>query len=232
MLYGGKALTSSAPLDGRTWLELDEGATVAIRHAVTGRDLSLSGPASVLPCVAGEEEVLLARGTLRASHGLGARPGAEVLLATPLGNVRYADAALDLRLSDKKLEVEVRTGSARLDPAGASRLTGKRELGPRSKASVSGRADPALLVKECEAKAKLAGERARAVLTRNAEGPSLGERAAAHVEARRQARGACMTAAAATALAEEADRAPLRARVAAAERLWKAIPAQIPAGKP
>src|SRR5690606_25844912 len=68
-------------LDGSTWLSLAAGTRVGVRHALSAREYAVSGPARVLPCRAGREEVVLAQGQLRASPGAGARPGAMVLVA-------------------------------------------------------------------------------------------------------------------------------------------------------
>ena len=61
-------LVNGAPLDGLTWLELAPGAKLALRHTKSARELELSGPALVLPCAGGEEEVLLTRGKIGRAH--------------------------------------------------------------------------------------------------------------------------------------------------------------------
>ncbi len=65
------------------------GASISLRHTQTTREFKLIGPASVLPCRAGSEQLLLAAGQLTTSANLGVRPGAEVLIATPQGTIRY-----------------------------------------------------------------------------------------------------------------------------------------------
>ena len=55
-------------------------------------------------------------GATLTSANLGVRPGAEVLIATPLGAVRYGDAALDLSLDAQGLRVRVKQGEAWVEP--------------------------------------------------------------------------------------------------------------------
>jgi hypothetical protein len=217
-----RAVTAGQSLDGRTWLELGKGAKLSLRHSRSARELELTGPATVLPFALGEEQVLLAEGTLQSSRGPGARPGAEVLVATPLGSVRYADAALEIRALGRRLEVRVRSGTARINPAEGAIQRDKLGFGPKSKAVVVGNLRPEALVLACESSATDAEALARKVGA--GDGGKLGQRAAAHVEARRKARSTCATATAASALAAEPERSKLFARVAAADRRWRAIP--------
>ena len=80
----GRPLRVGDTVDG-TPLELAAGARLHLVHGASARAWSLEGPARLLPCEAGAEELVLARGTLRAEPGSGVRPGAEVWIGTPYG---------------------------------------------------------------------------------------------------------------------------------------------------
>jgi hypothetical protein len=182
--------------------------------------------------------VLLARGTVTVGGGMGARPGAEVSLATPVAVVRYADAELTLRLDEKQLKVEVRAGQAELDapaggPGAAPRKALKSPLRGKDKLLVPlGKPDVAQLMARCQEAAELAAQTARKVGEKSAPEP-LGERAQAHVRARRAARAACTIAAAATGLvADPAAASRFWADAERWEELWETIPRPAPAQGP
>ena len=111
------ALASGAQLDGSEWVSLAKGASLTLKHTDSGRELALAGPALFRACRRGREQVLLAKGKVTVGSGMGSRPGAEVLIATPLGGVRYGDADFTLTLTDKQLSVEVRAGQVDVDSA-------------------------------------------------------------------------------------------------------------------
>jgi hypothetical protein len=230
-LGSDQLLKSAGTLDGRTWLELDKGARMTLRHSRSGRELVVTGPGLVLACRDGEEQFLLAKGGIDTTMGPGARPGAEVLVATPLGTVRYGDASAEIRATGRRVDILARAGMVTLEAASGAKLKGPARLVPKSKATITGNPAPEALVEACEELAKQAEGLARDVISGSGAGPdggpggkSLGERAAAHVTARQKARGACTTASAAAVLAPEADRAGLMRRVAAADQRWKAVP--------
>lgn len=223
-LESRRVVRSGSPLDGRAWVELGKDAKLALRHARSARELLVTGPALLLPCVHGEEQVLLAEGRLETTSGPGARPGAEVTVASPLGSVRYADATLEIRASGRRLVVSSRAGTAEVEAAPGTKLQGKPRLEPKQKLTVVGEPKPERLVEACEKAATEAGNRAQEVLAGGDAGKSLGERAAAHVQARQAARGICSVASAAAATAKEPERARLLARVAAADGRWRAVP--------
>ncbi len=227
---GDTPLASGELLDGETWVSLGKDASVALKHTATGRELSISGPALFRACRRGREQVLLARGKVEAGGGMGARPGAEVLIATPLAVVRYGEAELSLVLDDKKLSLTVRAGQVEVEPQPEkpgkplkSPLTGNAKL-----TLPLGKPDPSALMALCKQAAEAAEASARRVGDRNAPEP-LGERAQAHVRARKLARGACTVAAAATGLvADPAERAGLWADAVRWEGLWETIPRRPP----
>jgi hypothetical protein len=219
---GGTAVKKHDSLDDAPWLSLGEGASVGVKHARTAREVRLVGPGLVMPCYRHGESFLLSRGTLRATPGAGARPGAEVLVATPHGMVRYADAALDVVVRDRSLEVTVRSGSAVFD--------GPEPSAPRSirpgKAFVHDGTRPSVktLVESCTHAAQAASDAASRVKERGARGKTLGERAARHFHARRVARKACGIAATAVGPPSKSSEATASwAALDAAERLWRGL---------
>lgn len=220
---GELELSTGAALDGAEWVTLEKGGSLTLKHSGSGRELSVAGPALFRACRRGREQLLLARGKVTGGGGVGARPGAEVSIATPIAAVRYADAELTVSLDDKQLSVVVRSGQVELDSASAGAL--KSPLRGKDKWVVPlGKPDAAELLARCQAAAEAAEASARRVGDRSAPEP-LGERAQAHVRARKAARSACTVAAAATGLvADPAARAGLWAEAARWEGLWESVP--------
>jgi hypothetical protein len=223
-------LVAGALLDGEAWVSLAKDASVALKHTASGRELTVSGPALFRACRRGREQVLLARGKVEAGTGMGSRPGAEVLIATPVAAVRYGEAELSLVLDDKKLSLNVRAGQVEVDPQ--PERPGKpikSPLNAKDKLALSlGKPDPVALMAACKAAAEAAEASARRVGDRSAPEP-LGERAQAHVRARKLARVACTVAASATGLvADPAVSAGLWADAVRWEGLWETIPHRPP----
>ena len=224
----GSPLAASAVLDGEHWVELAAGSSVALRHTQTSREFRLIGPGHALPCRDGSEQILLADGQLSTSATLGVRPGAEVLIATPEGVVRYGDAALDLEFGSKGLRVRVKQGEAWVEPEERGNPRFKNPVRSGAEARISrSPAKPQALLDVCESAALAAEASARRVLHGEGAGgsDSLGARAAAHMRERAKARTACAIAAAAT-LGERdpAIRQRLSATVAHADALWQSVP--------
>lgn len=188
-------------LTGAAWLDLPASIELSLKHTETTRELSLIGPGRFLACPAGKESVVVARGTVSTTPGPGARAGAEVELATPLGLVHYSDAKLRLEVSDKALTLEVEQGAAALLP---SQRAGKPSEGtsvhaPKGHAKVEGRADAAALASECrQAEARISEQQSSAGA---AVGSARGAWAASMFEARRASRFACSIALAASGIA-------------------------------
>ncbi len=220
---GDAALETGAELDGAEWVSLEPGASLTLKHSASGRELSVAGPALLRPCRRGREQLLLARGKVTGGGGVGARPGAEVSIATPVAAVRYGDAEVIVSVDDKQLSVAVRRGQVELD-SGSERAL-KSPLRAKDKLAVPlGKPDVAQLLARCQAAAEEAEATARRVGDRSAPEP-LGERAQANVRARKAARSACTVAAAATGLvADPAERASLWAEAARWEGLWETVP--------
>ncbi|HYQ17730.1 MAG TPA: hypothetical protein VEQ58_18280, partial [Polyangiaceae bacterium] len=223
---GEVALRSGAEVDGSEWVRLGAGASLTLKHTVSGREIALAGPALFRACRRGREQVLLAKGKVQGGSGMGSRPGAEVLIATPIAAVRYGDADYTLVLDDKKLTVEVRTGQVEVDAATDKPPPGlKSALRAKDKLSLPlGKPDAASLMARCKAAAENAEATARRVGDRSAPEP-LGERAQLHVRARKAARAACTVAAATTGLvADPSAAAGLWAEAARWEGLWETVP--------
>jgi len=213
-----------APIDGRTWLTLGEGAEVALRHGVSAREFELRGPGRFLPCRGGLEQVLVSDGRVKSVPGTGLRPGGEFLLATPLGSVTYGDADLDANVGPSSFELELRRGElvAELSPGAAGYPESGLEAGGRAK--IEGAVDPEKLMNACESAAKDAADAARRVLSA-ADKEQLGKQAASQLVVRRRARAVCAIAAA--GLAREPDpgkKTTLDERLVTAERAWRTVP--------
>jgi hypothetical protein len=229
---GGVALEDGALLDGSEWVALDGGASLSLKHTQTGRELTVAGPAMLRACRRGREQVLLARGTVTVGAGMGARPGAEVLLATPIGAAYYGDADFTLALDDKTLRVTVRAGQVELEGALPNKPL-KSPLRARDKLQVSlGKPDVASLLDRCQELARAAEQTALRVADRSSR-ESLGTRARSNVAARRAARLSCAIAASATGLVADPEaRAGYWAEAERWEALWESIPRQRPSQAP
>jgi hypothetical protein len=224
-------ITTSAPLDRAVWLDLAGKAVVAVKDTETGRELVFTGPGRIYPCVAGEERFYVARGGVRTTAAAGARPGAEVLVATPHGVVRYGDARLDIKVDPGAIAVRAHVGDAWFEiptPDGTGISEEKVAAGTRlERKGLS--VDVKALVGTCDATAKVAEERARVVLK---PGPSeqatpLGARAAEHMRARRSARFACALAAAALGTVENVgDRDAYDQALGRAEARFRGMPSK------
>jgi hypothetical protein len=224
---GDSGVVVGSLLDGDRWLTLASGATLSIKHTQSGRELELIGPATAMVCRRGAEQVLLAAGQVSTSSGMGARPGAEVLIATPTGTLRYGDAALDADLGPRALRVNVKQGEAWLEPEALGAPAFSNPLRPpKGRALLAARPlDTKKLLASCETAAKRAEAGARAVVAPGPDAGPLGERVAAHVKERAEARAACAVAAAATGLVSDpAERQSLWTAVTRWEGLWQSVP--------
>ena len=126
-LGSGHPLTQGERLAGNDSIELEAGSQLHFKHTSSGREWTVRGPARLVPCVEGEEEIILALGSLRAELGAGVRPGAEVLVGTPFGTVRYAHAQAEVVVSERALELTASAGEVWLEgaePAPELRVSG------------------------------------------------------------------------------------------------------------
>lgn len=231
---GGADPGSAAPALGEllpeTRLKLTPEEGLVVKSTVSGRELGLDGPLLAEVCPEGEEEVRLSFGSVRGFAGAGVRPGAEVLIATPLGVVRFNEANLKVEVAPaaERLSVTVTAGRAVFlaakEPrgdAGIEELTvaaGVPFVLARPAAPVSRLARD--LASWCARQADVVEQMARALL--HADAGELGTRAAEHVGARRLAWALCSSARAAAALDEERE-GPLLADIEKAEQKWKQL---------
>jgi hypothetical protein len=147
------------------------------------------------------------------------RPGSEVSVATPLGVVRYGDSKIEIEVSHGEKERLVATAwvsAATFVPAQGVRIEEGDEHGPAAAwTEVPMKAGVALvavrppvplprlvadLVHACTREMDAAVAALRALSEASSNGGDLGERAAAHVRARKRARAACESARAAAGL--------------------------------
>jgi hypothetical protein len=223
-LEGGGPLVSGALVDGSAWLELPDKSEVWLKHPPSGRELNVFGPGRVLACRAGREELLLASGKVTTSTGAGARPGAEVLIATPQAALRYGNAELVATTRDGKLALEVRAGETWVEAADPAAKLKTNPVRPKGKLSLRGKLGAEALIERCHVLAEAAAESARQVLSPKADS-GLGERAATQVRDRRSARAACSIAAAATGLvADPGERQRLWGLLERWDQVWQAVP--------
>lgn len=218
------AIVTMTPLDGASWLVLGERAELVVRHGESAREFSVRGPARVLPCRKGLEQVLLARGTFQSSKGSGVRPGAEVWVATPFGVIRYGDADVELSVKATELTAHTRAGQAAAEAVeGLRGATRGGTLQANTRAGSRGRPDPEGLARACEKAATLA--RAGAERVASASSEDLGPLTAAQMRERREARARCLTAEAALAtLPASEQRTRLGDLLQHADTTWRGMP--------
>lgn len=223
----GRPLRTGAWLDGTSWLSLPKDGKVVVKHPTSARELSVSGPGLVRLCAAGEEQVVLARGALRATAGPGARPGAQVLVFTPVGAVRYGDADLSARVTERSVNIQVFAGDAWVEPLFGATRQGPEHVLARVKSALKAPAAPApeRAVTACREAAQAAASAAEAVLTPGQAGVSLGQRAANQLKARQTARALCGSALAVLGNAPNAASArALENGIREADALWQKVP--------
>jgi hypothetical protein len=219
----GTPLLVSALLAGAAPLELAPTATLHLTHSASARQWTLTGPARVIACDGGAEEIVLAHGRLRAEPGSGTRPGAEVWVATPYGSLRYADASAEITVNERELRVRVSTGQvwfSALTGAAAERALSNTTATFSAKTHrLSGEGATARCARDAERAELLA----KALLGASSE--PLGARAAEHVRARQRAHASCASARATTlAGGTGAGRDAETAALARYDQLWRAVP--------
>jgi hypothetical protein len=229
-VIGDAGVASGAPIAGE-WITLGAGTQFTAKHPRTARETAFEGPGRVRVCVGGDEESWLSEGVFRATAGVGEAPMQEEWVATPLGVLRYAQAELQLKVSDRALELEVQKGKAFLHP-GATSLT---ELAARSpedggwfgmpagtRVVLHAAAAPVAkdAVDACAAQAAEAHAVARAIVD---SGAKLGELAKEHVTLRRAARASCAVAAVLVETVHGSAREELSSRVREADADWRSL---------
>jgi hypothetical protein len=226
-------------LEGRDWLTLGPNTEVVLRHAMTTRELALRGPGRFLPCFQGTETVLVATGSVKTTAGAGARAGAEVILATPLATLHFADAALELGVGERALDVSVEAGVVTLVPATSATKASADAgvpgvvLGPRSKKRLPGSVDLKDLVARCGDASRSLGTAPPAV---PAGVPSaralLGQWSVEQLRARQAARWACAAARAAIGREQGPEQNRRWDQISALDKVWQSPPPPPPLGAP
>jgi hypothetical protein len=206
---GGALIRKGQRLTGDEGLILPEAARLHLKHAVSGREWSVLGPARLLACVAGQEELVLGEGRLLTEQGVGARPGAEVLIGTPFGSIRYLDARAELVVNGRELRLSASSGEAWLAPPGSEETPELRARGPQLVRRTRAQRPTLQAAIEACARAAASSESQASALLQPSE-QALGQRAAAHVRARQHARSSCAIATA--ALLSDEQGAEQRAR--------------------
>jgi hypothetical protein len=166
-----------------------------------------------LVCPSGEESVLVASGVFSSTAGPGSRAGAEVLVGTPLGTVRYADANLRIDVRPKSLELNVKQGNALFDRAADSTTVAPATQtldGPKGRVSIAASTDATGLVQRCsELRSSITRGHKPAAPAAASAGPLLGSWAVTQLKTRQAARIACASARAASGRLDEPDRSRL-----------------------
>lgn len=224
----GKTLRAGEAFGGGP-VELAAGARLHFVHVTSARAWSLEGPARLAACEGGAEEIVLARGTLRAEPGSGVRPGAEVWVGTPFGALRYADAGASIHVGERQLSARVATGRVWFTPLGGDSPDERPIATSATFSAAPYRLSGASAIARCSHDASAAEERARSLLTPSTR--PLGERAAEHVRARQRARASCVSARA-VALAAPGSDPSAGAELARYDALWRGVPDRAAAPQP
>lgn len=181
----GASLSRGAVLSTERWLSLKEEARVTVKFQRGGREVTLAGFGKFLPCAGGEETVLLGAGRVQVHAGSGGRAGAEALVATAFGSLKYGDAQMEITVDAEGLTVSVESGSGVWLEGEVVHL----QSGAKLRREASRRASLADALDRCKVVSQQAHAAAVAVLSQGREG--LGVRAKKHVDLRRRARIAC-----------------------------------------
>lgn len=219
----GQVVHRGGVLDSVRWLSLEPGAVVTIKFQRGGREVSLMGPGRMLPCAGGEETIVVGSGEVQTHAGFGERAGAEALIGTPFGTLRYANAQLKVSVASDRLKVSVANGEAWWLEGKMPRIG----AGEKLERSVDFRAKSSDALEVCGAESDRANEAAVALLTLGREG--LAARARAHVGRRRAARVACAKAVAASL--QQSDGPQLLADLNRASSSW-GLALSVPSHRP
>jgi hypothetical protein len=223
-LGAGGPVRSGDRLRGSDWIDLSSGSRLHLEHTQSSRQWTVRGPARLVPCVEGGEEIVLSRGTLATELAAGVRPWAQVIIGTPFGTLRYADARAELRVSSDELRVQLSAGEAWLGALARESLP-ELHLTPRRalRRGAEQRWPVSAALESCAAAASDAQARARALIEHSSA--PLGERAKRHVQARELARARCDSADAAVLQQSQGSAlADQRAHLASYRGQWQQIP--------
>lgn len=220
----GAPLGVGTRLDGAPALELAANASLHLVHTQSTRQWVVTGPARLVACDAGAEELALAQGQLRLEPNSGVRPGAEVWIGTPFGSLRYTDARAEIGVGARELSLRVNGGELWFAPLGGESSEERRLAAGHTRfAAVPYRLASEPAVERCGRDAALASARAEALLA-PLQVP-LGQLAAEHVRARQRAHASCSSARAATlAATPNRDQEAGSQALARYDQLWRGVP--------
>ena len=108
---GSNVLARDMQIPEGDWIDLAAGAKVTAKSPRTLRETTFEGPARVRPCVDHDEEAWLTGGTFTAVSPGNESPGAEELMVTSLGVVRYVSATFTAHVDKRAVSVKVTGGS-------------------------------------------------------------------------------------------------------------------------
>ncbi len=224
----GAAVAAAQLVLADEWWTLCKDAEVSVQHTLSGREWLLTGPARVLPCRAGTEQMLLQHGRLRTTYGVGVRPGAEAWLFVPGSSIRYGDAELRLDVQATRWSATLLRGKATIEAWSGAEPRVAELSRPQARHVRNGPVELGPLLQGCESSAVAAEQAARAVLSSPAA--TLGPLAAAQMRARREARSRC---GAAWAAVEPSAPASTRSALERSDQRWQQIPKtpENPAGR-
>jgi len=214
---------------GDGFIELPEGAHIAVENGTTTRETLFDGPGAVRACVGGEEEMWMPAGRFTSVVGAGETPGAEVWIVTPHVVVRYGSGVqMHVDSTSSQADVKLTAGTAWAFPIGAMTLhdagtpkeqDGWIEIPGAGTLTFMSKQAPSQLLGSCEQAAKSAHDLAVAIGTR---AEPVGEAAPKHVLARRKAHALCSAAELlAVRSLDPVERERLLPRARAANAKWR-----------
>lgn len=108
---GSSFLTRDMQIPEGDWIDIAAGSKVTAKSPRTLRETTFEGPGRVRPCVDHDEEAWIVGGTFDAISPGNESPGAEELVVTPFGVVRYVSATFTARVDKRAVAVKVNGGS-------------------------------------------------------------------------------------------------------------------------
>ena len=229
--FAGKTVENGMRVDGSDFIELSDGARVTLKFDLTGREVTLIGPAVARGCNHGDSVVALSQGVVETARGAGTRPGVEGSIATTGAALTYGDASIRVRATGRETTIEVLQGEATL--LGADENSEGTKLLPSTPATrVDASASAEAQHESCSKYAQRAAELARTVLRAragmgsgapSAHASTFATRAAEHVRVRRFARMHCAMAMATAGTVPAAERSAAAAKIVATDDVWRRV---------
>ena len=244
---GSNVLARDMQIPEGDWIDIAAGAKVTAKSPRTLRETTFDGPARVRPCVDHDEEAWLTGGTFTAVSPGNESPGAEELVVTPVGVVRYVSATFTARVERRAVSVKVGGGSTFVlvppfatlkdapdagapDAGGGAWVRADSGFSGTLAANVADDKIPAAAVLACKNAAAATKAIATELMAPDASIAALGGR---HTESRRLSHGLCSIARLVVAkMPDDKPSAPktptskssLEDAVDAAEKDWRTLP--------